>query len=79
LTADFESVSLRRFSWVALLVSSAIFGMLHGSRWFAGTLAGGFYAIALFGGEESAMRSLRTTTNALIAADVLLFHHWQLW
>jgi CAAX prenyl protease-like protein len=80
LSADFEAVSLRRFSWVALLVSSLIFGMLHGSRWFAGALAGALYAIALLRkGRICNAIVAHAVTNALIAADVLLFGHWQLW
>jgi exosortase E/protease (VPEID-CTERM system) len=80
LSADFEAVSLRRFSWVALSVSSLIFGMLHGSRWFAGALAGGLYAITLLRkGRIGNAIVAHAVTNALIAADVLLFGQWQLW
>jgi len=80
LSADFESVSLRRFSWFALLASSVIFGALHGSRWFAGALAGAFYALAMLGrGRIGNAVAAHATTNALIAVDVLAFHHWQLW
>jgi exosortase E/protease (VPEID-CTERM system) len=80
LSADFESVSLRRFSWTALLVSSVIFGALHGSRWFAGAVAGVLYALAMLRrGRPGDAVAAHATTNALIAVDVLAFHHWQLW
>jgi exosortase E/protease (VPEID-CTERM system) len=80
LSADFESVSLRRFSWLAMLVSSVIFGMLHGSRWFAGTVAGGFYALAMLRrGRIGDAVLAHATTNALIAANVLALHSWHLW
>jgi exosortase E/protease (VPEID-CTERM system) len=80
ISADFESVSLRRFSWVALLASSVLFGMLHGSRWFAGVVAGVLYALVLIRrGRIGDAVAAHATTNALIAADVLVFHHWNLW
>lgn len=80
LSADFESVSLRRFSWLALLISSAIFGLLHGDRWFVGTVAGSLYALALIRrGSMGDAVVAHATTNALLAVDVLAFHHWHLW
>ena len=83
LSADFESVSLRelrRFSWIAILVSSVIFGALHGSRWFAGAVAGVLYALVMLRrGRIGDAVAAHATTNALIAVDVLAFHHWQLW
>lgn len=80
ISADFESVSLRRFSWVALLVSSVLFGLLHGSRWFAGVVAGALYGLVLIRrGRIGDAVAAHATTNALIAADVLIFHHWNLW
>ena len=41
ISPDFEAISFQTFSWFALLASSVIFGLLHGQRWIAGTLAGG--------------------------------------
>jgi exosortase E/protease (VPEID-CTERM system) len=83
LSADFESVSfkgLHRFSWAALLISSAIFGALHGSRWLTGVVAGMLYAVALLRrGRIGDAIAAHATTNALVAVDVLVFHHWQLW
>lgn len=80
ISADFESVSLRRFSWFAFLVSSALFGALHGSRWPAGIVAGALYALVLLRrGRIGDAVAAHATTNALIAVDVLAFHHWSLW
>jgi exosortase E/protease (VPEID-CTERM system) len=80
LAADFEAVSLRQFSWFALLVSSVVFGALHGSRWLGGTVAGGLYAIVMLRrGRIGDAIAAHATTNALIAVDVLAFHQWQLW
>jgi CAAX prenyl protease-like protein len=80
IAADFESVSFRRFSWIAILVSSVIFGALHGTRWPVGILAGGLYALVLLRrGRLGDAVAAHATTNALIAVDVLAFHRWQLW
>ena len=80
LSADFESVSLHRFSWVAILISSVTFGALHGSRWFEGCIAGVFYACAMLRrGRIGDAVVAHATTNSLIAVDVLVFHHWNLW
>lgn len=80
LSADFETISMRRFSWVAILVSSVIFGALHGSQWLAGTVAGALYSFALLRrGRIGDAVAAHASTNALIAIDVLVFHHWHLW
>ena len=77
--ADFDTISYRQCSWLAVLISSLLFGLLHG-RWFAGTLAGLFYALA------TRRRNMlcdavtaHSVTNGLIAIYVLLSGSWQLW
>ncbi|HSR09992.1 MAG TPA: CAAX prenyl protease-related protein, partial [Thermodesulfobacteriota bacterium] len=78
-SADFEAVSPRRVSWIAIVASSALFGALH-SRWVAGTLAGMLYAAAFRRrGKIADAIFAHAVTNALIAAEVLLFGHWGLW
>jgi hypothetical protein len=47
-------VAFTRFSWFALLVSSVLFGALHGSLWVAGIVAGLLWWPS--GGAESAKR-----------------------
>ena len=80
LSPDFESVSTRRFSWVALAVSSVLFGFLHGHQWLAGTAAGALYALVLLRrGRIGDAIAAHATTNALIAIRVLAFHQWHLW
>ena len=44
MSADFEAVSWRSLSLVAYAGSSLAFGLMHGSRWVAGTAAGLLYA-----------------------------------
>jgi CAAX prenyl protease-like protein len=77
--ADFESVPLGRFSWLSLLGSSLLFGLLHG-RWVAGTLAGMLFAFALYRRRRLCDAVVaHATSNALIAAHVLVGGSWNLW
>jgi exosortase E/protease (VPEID-CTERM system) len=80
ISPDFETVSFRTFSWFALAASSVLFGLLHGQRWIAGTIAGLIFALVVtrrgrFGNAVIA----HATANALIAVAVLMFHYWDLW
>lgn len=79
-SADFDSVPFRGVHWIALVVSSLIFGLLHGKQWIAGSAAGAIYAwtITRKGRLGNAVVA-HALTNALLAADVLVFHHWELW
>ena len=43
LSAHFDDLSTLRFTWLSFVVSSVLFGALHG-RWLAGTVAGMCYA-----------------------------------
>lgn len=79
-SADFESLSPRYYTYSAVLISSLAFGVLHGDRWLAGTLAGIIYATAfLRRGRIGDAVIAHATTNALLAACVLLFGRWDLW
>jgi exosortase E/protease (VPEID-CTERM system) len=80
ISADFEAVSSSKFTWLALGVSSLIFGILHGERWLAGTLAGALYAMAMVRrGRIGDAVAAHAITNALLAAYVLAFSAWSLW
>jgi CAAX prenyl protease-like protein len=75
---DFDKIPLR-FTWLSFLLSSILFGALHG-RWLAGTVAGMFYAWAMYRrGKVGDAIPAHATTNALIAADVLILGNWGLW
>jgi exosortase E/protease (VPEID-CTERM system) len=77
---DFETIPLGRFTWPALLASSLAFGALHGSRWIAGTLAGLLYGFAVARrGKLGDAVVAHATTNAILAACVLVSNQWQLW
>ncbi len=76
---DFESVPLGAFTWYSLIVSSVLFGLLHG-RWLAGTLAGVLFALALYRRRRLADPIVaHATANALITAYVLLTGNWAAW
>ena len=78
--SDFEAISFSHVTPVAILVSSAIFGVLHGGRWIAGVLAGIVLALLIMRrsrmGEALAAHAV---ANALIAIYVLAFNAWSLW
>jgi exosortase E/protease (VPEID-CTERM system) len=77
---DFESMNPRSFTWVALLLSSVVFGFLHGGRWLAGIVAGLAYAFALLRrGRIGDAVIAHATTNALLAVFVLLQGRWDMW
>jgi exosortase E/protease (VPEID-CTERM system) len=77
---DFESVPFTRFTWFSVLVSSALFGFMHGTLWFAGIVAGLLYAwTQIRRGRIGDAVAAHATTNALLAAYVLIFRAWRLW
>jgi exosortase E/protease (VPEID-CTERM system) len=79
-SSDFESVSWRFFSWAPFLISSAAFGLLHGDRWLAGTIAGAIFALAqLRRGRIGEAIATHAVANAMVAAWVLQTGSWQLW
>jgi exosortase E/protease (VPEID-CTERM system) len=78
ISSDFDKLS-PRLTWLSFLLSSFLFGVLHG-RWLAGTVAGMFYAWAMYRrGKVGDAIIAHATTNALIAADVLILGNWNFW
>ncbi len=68
-----------RFSWPALLVSSAFFGLLHGA-WLAGAIAGLAYGLIRYHrGRVADAVVAHAVTNALLSIYVLGTGHWSLW
>ena len=79
IATDFSAVAPGRFTWPSFLISSCLFGALHG-RFLAGVLAGALYAAALYRkGELSEAVLAHAVTNALIAGYVLTTGAWSLW
>jgi CAAX prenyl protease-like protein len=79
ITADYQALPVGTFSWPSFLISSVLFGMLHG-RWLAGTVAGLLYALALYRRRQLVDPIMaHAITNALIAVTVLTADSWALW
>ncbi len=79
-SADFESVGWQTFSWTAILISSAAFGILHGERWLVGTISGAIFALAqLWRGRIGDAIVAHAVANAFVAAWVLIAGSWNLW
>jgi exosortase E/protease (VPEID-CTERM system) len=77
---EFQCVGLTTFTWPALVISSVLFGLVHGNRWAVATFAGAFYAAALVRrGRIIDAVVAHATTNALLAGYVLFFGQWQFW
>lgn len=75
ISSDFEGVSCRRYSALAVVGSSVAFGLLHGDRWIAGTLAGLLFAVAMLRkGSIGDAVVAHATANALLAVWVLQGH-----
>jgi exosortase E/protease (VPEID-CTERM system) len=77
---NFDSLPFAAVRWPLLAVTSVIFGLSHGPMWAAGIVAGGVYgALAIRTGRMGESVAAHATTNALLAAMVLLQGQWQLW
>lgn len=79
MATDFERVDVRRFSWLAILASSALFGVLHAS-WLAGMVVGLIYALAYCRrGRLIDAVLAHGTTNTLLAGYVIATGRWSAW
>jgi exosortase E/protease (VPEID-CTERM system) len=80
ISSDFESVVRPSHAWLAIALSSVVFGVLHGDRWFAGSIAGAVYAvIMIWRGRIGDAVVAHATTNALLAWAVLSRGDWFYW
>jgi exosortase E/protease (VPEID-CTERM system) len=76
---DFDKVPLTRWTPLALVGSSLLFGVLH-QRWLLGSLAGLVYGLAVARrGRLLDGIVAHATTNALVAAYVLASGNWAMW
>jgi CAAX prenyl protease-like protein len=74
----FEAVAPGAFSWVALIVTSLLFGALHG-RWLAGALAGAAFAITLYRSKTlSGPIAAHVAANGIIAVYAVMMERWDL-
>lgn len=77
--AEFDEVPMGQFTWFSFVISSVVFGFLHG-RFFAGTIAGMAYAFVVCRNKRlSDGIWAHGITNGLIAAYVLATGSWNMW
>ena len=78
--AQFDAVDPRTVTWLSILASSLLFGVLHGSRWGAGALAGLLFAAAYVRrGRIGDAVLAHSVTNALLAGWVIFKGAWGMW
>ena len=78
--ANFSTLPLGRFSWLSFVISSLLFGAMHGGLWLAGTLAGMAFALALYrrGALGDAVLA-HATTNGLLLVYAMATGRWSVW
>jgi CAAX prenyl protease-like protein len=78
--ADVERIPLGVFTWWSFAISSVLFGLLHGTFWLGGIVAGMAFGMALYQrrtvGDAVAAHA---TTNALLTIYVLGTGRWGMW
>ncbi len=78
--AEFETLPFGAVRWPALLGSSIVFGISHGSLWLPGILAGlAFGLVAIRTDKIGEAVFAHAIANACIAVEVIFFDQWQLW
>ena len=74
----FETVAQGQFTWLALIVSSVLFGLMH-QRWLAGILAGAVFAILMYRtGRLSDPIAAHMVANAAIVVWAVAANRWSL-
>ena len=77
---DFDAIGFSQVRWPALLLSSVLFGAMHGTMWLAGSIAGLAYGlVAIRTNRLGESVAAHATSNVLIAVTVLGFGQWQWW
>jgi exosortase E/protease (VPEID-CTERM system) len=80
MSADVESVPYARLSFMGILVSSALFGVMHGDMWVMGIVAGVVYAlVAKWRGRLGEAVAAHAATNLAIAVVAVVLHNYSLW
>jgi exosortase E/protease (VPEID-CTERM system) len=77
---NFDALPFSQSRWPALLISSAIFGAMHGSMWLPGCIAGLAYGLlAIRTNRLGESVAAHATSNLLLGVAVLIFDQWQWW
>jgi len=80
ISEDADRVPLGQFTWFSFLVSSVLFGVLHGDAWIAGIVVGMLFASALYYRRRMVDAVVaHATTNALLSAYVMATGSWSQW
>jgi exosortase E/protease (VPEID-CTERM system) len=79
-SARFDTVPLGEFAWVPWLVSSILFGAMHGTMWLAGTIAGLLFGLAVYRRRRlgDAVQA-HAATNLLLVLYAVATGHWSVW
>jgi len=76
---DHSATNVASFPWLALIVSTVLFGLLH-SAWLAGMLAGIAYGLVRHHrGNVADAFVAHATTNGLLSVYVLTTGNWSMW
>jgi exosortase E/protease (VPEID-CTERM system) len=77
---DFHRLPIGAFSWHSFLISAVLFGVLHGKQWFAATIAGVLFALALYHRRRlgDAVQA-HAIANGLIAIYAFATGQWWVW
>jgi len=74
----FEEAAPDAFGWAAFIVTSLLFGAMHG-RWLAGALAGAAFALCLYRSKSlTGPIAAHVAANAAIAAYAIAAGRWEL-
>ncbi len=77
---SFDDLPLAQLTAPAILISSLVFGLMHGQQWIVGIVAGLAYALlARWKGRLGDAVAAHAVTNLLLAAWVLISGNWSLW
>ena len=80
MSSQFETLPFQRVNILAVFGSSAVFGLMHGDRWLAASVAALILAfLAVRRGRLGDAVVAHATANLLLAAYVLFCGNWQLW
>lgn len=78
--AEFVAVDARRCGWLAIALSSLLFGLMHGPRFVEGTAAGALYGYAYTRrGKLGDAIAAHALTNLLLAVVVAATGDWRYW
>jgi exosortase E/protease (VPEID-CTERM system) len=76
----FDELPLEKLTMLSILISSLVFGLMHGQQWMVGTAAGLAYAVlARWKGRLGDAVVAHAVSNLLLAAWVLMRGDWGLW